>query len=105
MLFIAHDLAVVSYISDRIGVMYRGKLVEEAPSLELIKNRLHPYTRHLYASIPRMNEKPAIRENEAFAAYWDPTSPPDAVVGPEEHGGLENVGDEHFVSRHFRQEE
>ncbi len=51
-LFIAHDLSVVKYFSDRIGVMYFGKLVELATSDELFKNPLHPYTRSLLSAIP-----------------------------------------------------
>ena len=51
-LFIAHDLSVVKYFSDRIGVMYFGKMVELADSDELFKNPLHPYTRSLLSAIP-----------------------------------------------------
>ena len=51
-LFIAHDLSVVKYFSDRIGVMYYGKMVELASSDELFKNPLHPYTRSLLSAIP-----------------------------------------------------
>ena len=51
-LFIAHDLSVVKYFSDRIGVMYFGKMVELASSDELFKHPLHPYTRSLLSAIP-----------------------------------------------------
>ncbi len=51
-LFVAHDLSVVKYFSDRIGVMYFGKMVELADSDELFKHPLHPYTRSLLSAIP-----------------------------------------------------
>lgn len=51
-LFIAHDLSVVKYFSDRIGVMYFGKMVELASSEELFLNPLHPYTKSLLSAIP-----------------------------------------------------
>ena len=51
-LFIAHDLSVVKYFSDRIGVMYFGKMVELATSDELFAHPLHPYTKSLLSAIP-----------------------------------------------------
>ena len=60
-LFIAHDLKVACYFCDRIGVMYRGELMEEAPAAELYRAGLHPYTRLLFASATgKKGQPPAI---------------------------------------------
>jgi len=56
-LFIAHNLAVVRHISHTIGVMYLGRLVEEAPAAELFAAPLHPYTRSLLAAVPRVEPR------------------------------------------------
>jgi peptide/nickel transport system ATP-binding protein len=57
-LFISHDLSVIKYISDRIGVMYLGNLIELAESEELYKNPLHPYTKALISAIPTTDNDP-----------------------------------------------
>ncbi|AVM68987.1 peptide ABC transporter ATP-binding protein [Lachnospiraceae bacterium oral taxon 500] len=64
-LFIAHDLSVVEYISDYVGVMYLGKLVELSESKELYKNPLHPYTKGLLASIPSLDVRAAKLTSQA----------------------------------------
>ncbi|MFD0590139.1 ABC transporter ATP-binding protein [Paenibacillus sp. GCM10027627] len=66
-LFIAHDLSMVKHISDRVAVMYRGKIVELAESEELYENPIHPYTKSLLAAIPVPD--PAIESQKKYAAH------------------------------------
>ena len=66
-LFIAHDLSVVRYISDRIGVMLRGKLVEMADTEELFTNPIHPYTKALISAIPIPD--PVFERNKKIQYY------------------------------------
>ena len=62
LLFISHDMGVVRYLSDRIGVMYLGALVEESTTDELFAGPLHPYTKALFASIPDLSKRGKERE-------------------------------------------
>lgn len=70
LIFITHDLAVVSEICDRVNVMYAGRFVEQAPVRDLFNSPRHPYTRALQKSIPALQEK-------GQALYTIPGLPPD----------------------------
>lgn len=70
-IFIAHNLSVVKYFSDRIGVMYFGKLVELATSDELFSNPLHPYTKALLSAIPQPDP---VSEKNRKKIFYDPKS-------------------------------
>jgi peptide/nickel transport system ATP-binding protein len=79
-LFIAHDISMVKYISDRIGVMYLGNLVELAPTDELSKDPLHPYTQALLSAVPTPNPK-IERGRERIILSGDLPNPINPPVG------------------------
>ena len=87
-LFIAHDLAMVEFLCDRVGVMYHGRLVEVAPCHELYQNPLHPYTRALLSAIPVPDPR---RERERKMAEFEQEY--------ETAGVLVEVSPGHFVLR------
>ena len=76
-MFIAHDLSVVKYFSDRIGVMYFGKMVELADSDELFKNPLHPYTKSLLSAIPLPDP---VYEKQRTRIHYNPIAEHDYSV-------------------------
>lgn len=89
-LFIAHDLSVVRFISDRIGVIYKGKIVEIAESEELFNFPLHPYTHSLISAIPIPD--PKLEKNKVLYTY-DPSIHDYSKEEPE----LVNIGHDHYV--------
>ena len=113
-LFVAHDLSMVKHISDRIGVMYLGKIVEISESNELYKKPLHPYTKGLLSSIPISDPKQA-KNTEMKLIKGDVPSPIDIPTGCRFHTRcpyamdvcksvqpeMKEVENNHFVSCHL----
>lgn len=111
MLFITHNISVVRYVADRIGVMYLGKLVEEAPTEQLFAKPLHPYTQALFASVPQM-EQSAKRGVALQGEIPSPHAPPSGCMFHTrcpyatkkcqvEVPVLQQVTDDHRVACHY----
>ena len=75
-IFVAHNLSVVEHISDRVMVMYLGKIVEIAPTEDLYNNPLHPYTEILLRSIPEGDPKAKKKRGKIDGVVPDPSDPP-----------------------------
>ena len=80
-LFIAHDLAMVKYISDRIGVLHLGYMVESGTTEEIFNRPVHPYTKSLLSAIPHPN--PEVEKRRKSVAYDYATSGIDYAKGTE----------------------
>ena len=98
-LFIAHDLSVVKYFSDRIGVMYFGKMVELADSDELFKNPLHPYTKSLLSAIPLPDP---VYEKQRTRIHYNPIAEHDYTVSAP---SFREITPGHFVYCNDAEEE
>ena len=112
-LFISHDLSVVRYISDRIGVMYLGKIVEQGTAQDVFENPRHPYTIALISAIPTTEQKK--RERILLEGHMpSPVYPPQGCpfhtrcfmaqeCCQRVHAPLVELKDGHFVACHFAQ--
>lgn len=89
-LFIAHDLSVMRYISDRIAVIHKGSIVELADAEELVAHAIHPYTRSLLSAIPLPN--PVVEKRRVAETYDYATSGIDYTQGTNHH-----VSGSHYV--------
>ena len=111
-MFITHDLSVVKHISNDIGVMYVGQMVEKCESKELFKNQLHPYTKALLSAIPRPQINNKIQRILLKGEISSPIDPGDCcrfchrcIYAQDKCFNtspvLENAGNNHFVACHY----
>lgn len=107
-MLITHDLGVVAQVADRVAVMYAGQIVEIAPSVELFKNPLHPYTRSLLNSIPQIDSDdeelhviegmvPSLKNLPRKGCRFAPRIPHIPASAHEEDPKMHKVGEDHYV--------
>jgi len=110
-LFVSHDLSVVEHISDRVAVMYVGKLVESATTQELFVNPRHPYTEALLSAVPKPDPRLRREPLELPGEVADPANPPSgcyfhprcryrADLCAAKEPALRQIAPDHFVSCH-----
>jgi len=111
-LFISHDLAVVEHISNRVAIMYLGKVVEIAPGTSIYSNPQHPYTQALLTAIPVPNPKTKIERTILRGDIPSPTNPSSGCafrtrcplaekICSEEIPEMLEVGEEHYAACHL----
>ncbi len=111
-LFISHDLSVVKHISDQVGVMYLGRIVEDAPKKELYRSPMHPYSQALLSAVPSM--KPSVKKERIILTgdVPSPSNPPPGctfhprcpyaeAICSEQVPVLKKAGADHLVSCHL----
>jgi len=114
-LFIAHDLSVIEHISDRVAVMYVGKIVEMTETEELFLNPKHPYTEALLSAVPKPDPRLKMERIILSGEVANPANPPSGCyfhprcrytqeLCKKESPKLEEMGSEHYASCHFAEE-
>jgi peptide/nickel transport system ATP-binding protein len=114
-LFVAHDLSIVQHISDRVGVMYVGQLVEMAETEQLFASPKHPYTEALLSAIPKTDPEKKSERIILVGEIADPSNPPSGCyfhprckyrqdICREQTPALDEVTPGHFAACHFARE-